>query len=148
MNIFVTDKCPYKSAKRLDNKRVIKMALESTQLLCTALYHHGIPTPYKPTHANHPCSVWARISRSNWLWLYEHAIALCREYELRYGKKHKCLAILSLIKGYEIVIDDFGLTEFANVTPYKGNVHTAYLQLLNDKWDSDKREPTWERKAV
>ncbi len=41
MNIFVSDENPEKAAKNLDDKRVIKMILESTQLLCTAVNIHN-----------------------------------------------------------------------------------------------------------
>jgi hypothetical protein len=98
MNIFATYPCPIRSAEVLDDKRVIKMTLESTQLLCNALVKYGYESPYKPTHMNHPCSVWTAESRHNAAWLFEHAIALSNEYTRRYGKVHKCHAVLSEIK--------------------------------------------------
>lgn len=51
MNIFATDPCPIKSAQFLDDKRVIKMILESAQMLCTALHQLGYDKeiPYKQT---------------------------------------------------------------------------------------------------
>jgi hypothetical protein len=38
VNIFYLDKCPYKAAEVQYNKHVVKMILESAQMLCTA--HH------------------------------------------------------------------------------------------------------------
>jgi hypothetical protein len=38
MNIFVTSDCPKLSAQALDNKRVVKMVLETAQLLSTAIF--------------------------------------------------------------------------------------------------------------
>ena len=38
MNIFYLDKCPVKAAQVQYNKHVVKMILESAQMLCTA--HH------------------------------------------------------------------------------------------------------------
>ena len=35
MNIFYLDKCPVKSAEMSCDKHVVKMILESAQLLCT-----------------------------------------------------------------------------------------------------------------
>ena len=145
MNIFVTNSCPKLSARYLDNKRVIKMALESTQMLCSALNLAGGTTPYKTAHKNHPCSIWARQSRANWLWLYDHAIALCNEYTLRYGKIHKCESILNNINTLVELLPIGQLTPFVNCTTHKNisNVFIAYQLELNDKWDKDKISPKW-----
>jgi hypothetical protein len=152
MNIFVTNKCPILSAKFIDNKRKIKMALESTQMLATALNVHGIKTPYRTAHLNHPCTIWARTSRQNWLWLWEHGVALCHEYHRIYGKEHACLSILKLMRGEEKVLPDIGLTPFANCARSKErgidftgvqDVTVAYQLYLNERWDNDKREPIW-----
>ena len=53
-----------KSAQSLDNYRVVKMILESCQMLCTAINHqHGAKvTPYKNAHLNHPSTKWVRES--------------------------------------------------------------------------------------
>ena len=72
MNIFVTDPCPKISAQNLDNKRVVKMLLESAQLLSTAITLNGGKGIYKPTHIHHPCTKWVAHSYQNWLWLFRH----------------------------------------------------------------------------
>lgn len=152
MNIFVTNKCPVLSAKFIDNKRKIKMALESTQMLATALNLNGIETPYRNAHPNHPCTIWARTSRQNWLWLWEHGVALCHEYHRIYGKQHACLSVLAEMKGKEAILPDIGLTPFANCTRSKKqgidftsieDTITAYQLYLNARWDNDIREPVW-----
>jgi len=59
MNIFVTSNCPKLSAQALDNKRVVKMVLETAQLLSTAIFINSTITYdnlYKPTHVKHPCT--------------------------------------------------------------------------------------------
>lgn len=114
MNIFATYPCPLKSAQVLDDKRVIKMILESTQLLCNALTAYGYDSPYKPTHVNHPCSVWTRQSLQNAMWLYQHALALSNEYTLRYNKVHKCALILKSIFSDLCKLPKNGFTDFAN----------------------------------
>jgi len=43
---------------------------------------------YKATHINHPCAIWSRVCRDNYLWGYELLESLCEEYTHRYGKKH------------------------------------------------------------
>lgn len=94
MNIFVLDKDPRIAAQSQCDKHVVKMVLESAQMLSTA--HRvldGDETKfgnvlYKVTHKNHPCNVWCRTTSSNYTWLYMHFIALCDEYRYRYGKIH------------------------------------------------------------
>ena len=86
-----------KSAQSQDNYRVVKMILESCQMLCTALNELSGEqvTPYKSTHKNHPSSKWVRESASNFLNLVEHTSAMIAEYEYRFGKIHKCQRVLS-----------------------------------------------------
>ena len=65
MNIFVLDNDPFKAAEYQCDKHVVKMVLETAQLLCSA--HET--APYKRTHYNHPCAIWTRSSLSNYMWL-------------------------------------------------------------------------------
>lgn len=95
MNIFYLHESPFVSAQAMTNKHIVKMILESAQLLSTA--HHILDKElaidkdrlYKPTHKNHPSSVWVRASSENYAWLYSHFLALSMEYANRYGKLHK-----------------------------------------------------------
>jgi len=102
MNIFYLDKCPHKAAELQYNKHVVKMILESAQMLCTAHHVYGNPddVPYKQAHLNHPSTVWCRQSIPNYMWLYKHMIALGDEYTKRYSKQHlsitKCKEFLSI----------------------------------------------------
>jgi len=153
MNIFVTSTNPAECAHYLDDKRVVKMVLESTQLLCTAINEHGGTSPYRSTHKNHPCSVWVRENYSNWKWLWEHAMALAWEYSTRYNKIHKCQAILEALLPFGLHwIPSGELTSFPNCARNKSlnldythveNTQIAYQLYLNDRWDLDKRKPTW-----
>jgi len=90
MNIFMLHECPEASVKPFYNKHVVKMILETAQLLCTAhhVYGNGENVPYKQTHLNHPSTIWARENTANYNWLFCHFIALCTEYTKRYGKTH------------------------------------------------------------
>lgn len=54
MNIFILDTDPIVAAKYLCDKHIVKMAVESCQLLSTALPQDK--APYKHTHINHPCA--------------------------------------------------------------------------------------------
>lgn len=90
MNIFYLDRDPYKAASHFYDKHKVKMILESAQMLCTAHHVYGNPddVPYRQAHLNHPSTIWARQSRPNYYWLYEHMIALGQEYTKRYDKVH------------------------------------------------------------
>ena len=70
MNIFVLDTSPKLAAEYHCNKHVVKMIIETAQMLSTAhdYLETGISGLYKPTHKNHPCSIWVRQSRENYLW--------------------------------------------------------------------------------
>jgi hypothetical protein len=92
VNIFVLDYNPRKAAHYMCDKHVVKMPLETAQMLCTA-FEVGTP-PYKRTHYNHPCSVWCRESRHNFLWLIQHGLALCDEFNFRYKKEHKSREVI------------------------------------------------------
>ena len=97
MNIFVLDRDVVKSAQAHVDRHIVKMPLETAQLLCTArqeLTGDADTIPYRKTHANHPCSVWARQSLANYTWLCNMGMELCKEYTYRYGKVHKCQAVI------------------------------------------------------
>ena len=103
MNIFFLHKKARKCAKYHCNKHVIKMILETCQILCTTWHvvdpHHNIYEPvYKKTHINHPSVKWARESVHHYKWLAELGIMLCKEYTYRYYKTHKCEQYLISLK--------------------------------------------------
>ena len=90
MNIFYLHEDPVIAAKLQYNKHVVKMILESAQMLCTAHHHYnnGDNVPYKKAHYNHPSTIWTRENAYNYIWLYKHMMALGDEYTKRYGKVH------------------------------------------------------------
>jgi hypothetical protein len=95
MNIFYLDKDPVKAAQYQYNKHVVKMILESAQMLCTAHHHYAEELgydnsyiPYKKAHYNHPSTIWTRQNSRNYYWLYHHMLALGDEYTKRYNKTH------------------------------------------------------------
>ena len=94
MNIFYLSHDPVKAAQVQYNKHVVKMILETAQLLCTAHHELGsiINIPYKATHKNHPSAIWVRSSAEAYMWAYEHMLALGAEYTKRYGKEHLTIA--------------------------------------------------------
>jgi len=142
MNIFYLDKDPVKAAQLQYNKHVVKMILESAQMLCTA--HHLLDPcnsddiPYKVAHKNHPSTIWVRQSAPHYLWLYHHMIALGEEYTKRYGKEHltitKCKDVLARYPGG---IFNVGFSQPPQAMPneFKRNcaIHAYWLYYVYDK---------------
>ena len=158
MNIFYTYTDATFAAQSLPDKLVVKMPLESAQMLSTAQRFYfgddycdelGI---YKTAYLNHPCTIWARESADNYNWLYRHFVALCDEYTYRYGKVHasdtKLRKPLSIIPGN---IPDVGFTPVAQAMPdqYKDpDPVVAYRNyLINEKhyaeWNKNRTKPNW-----
>jgi hypothetical protein len=115
MNIFFLSMDPVKAAQAHADKHVVKMLLETTQMLWTAQHvlaseHTNGVVPnietapltatgraggYRLTHKNHPCAIWTRASVANYRWLVALAVALADEYHFRYPKRqepHACEA--------------------------------------------------------
>ena len=111
MNIFFLHNLPEKAAQMQADVHIVKMILETFQMLCAALHCCRSPIiwPFdlcKPTHLNHPSTKWVRYSKSHFMWTLKHGISLCEEYYRRYGKihtyKHKYDKLL------QMNIPDFG----------------------------------------
>ena len=112
MNIFYLHSDPHIAAKWHVDKHVVKMIVESAQLLCTAhRMNDGIKTEarsktgrktwryimederrqeqlYQAVHYHHPSAVWCRETKQQYKWLYDLFKYLGHEYTHRYGKVH------------------------------------------------------------
>ena len=151
MNIFAVDTDPKIAAQQLCDKHVVKMILESAQMLCS-VFPNG-DAPYRRAFYNHPCTKWARESAENYEWLLDHAYSMCQEYTRRYGKVHKSLDAISWCGSnyHKLNIPRKGLTKFAQAMPeqYKNSCGvTAYRSYYNGekayfaKW-SKRETPSW-----
>lgn len=126
------------------DKHVVKMILESAQIMSTVA--NG---PYKPTHVNHPCVVWARANRTNYNWLAMHALALCEEYTLRYGKVHKCEPVIAKLANSGNLFP-IGISDFVQCMPEAlrcTNAVEAYRKYYHTKtfaqWNKCRPAPYW-----
>jgi len=154
MNIFILDKDPKMSAKMMVDKHIVKMPLESMQMISTCLRLRGFDAPYRSAFMYHPCTIWARESSQNMAWLVEHFKALCEEYTLRYGKTHKCEIVFSQYASEvnELIdyLPDKGLTPFVQAMPepYQNNdvvkaYRTYYVNGKNHIADWKTEIPEW-----
>ena len=117
MNIFYLDKEPRIAAEYHCDKHVVKMILESAQLLSAAhrlldgRQYQGFSKSgrkskewelpdgreqvlYKASHINHPSAVWARSNIDHYRYLFDLFQCLIDEYRYRYKKEHKCGELL------------------------------------------------------
>lgn len=134
MNIFILDKDVKKNAQYHCDKHVVKMILETAQLLCGV--HHMTPqvtpqVPYKLSHKNHPCAIWSRESLSNYLYLCELGLELCKEYTYRYGKRHKSQEVIEWCITNKPNISDKGFTEPAKAMPEEYKVKSVVESYRN-----------------
>jgi hypothetical protein len=114
MNIFFLSLDPEEAARLHCDKHVVKMILETAQLLYTAHWVYESPLPetaYKKTHPNHPSSRWIRESLANYNWLCRLGLALCAEFTHRYGHTHKTQAHLEWLSTHTpVTLVDIGWT--------------------------------------
>lgn len=115
MNLFVLSLDADENAEMHCDQHVVKMILEGAQLLSTAVVVHqalcenvgrsltrdeikrihmywdsmDALKPYKPTHVNHPLTIWTRTSKKNFMFVKSYVHALHNEYQRRYAKMHK-----------------------------------------------------------
>ena len=139
MNIFLLDFCARKAAVYHCDKHVVKMILETAQLLYSA---HWVIDPsklndgaYRKTHVNHPCSIWTRESGANYRWLCELGLALCEEFTFRYGGIHKTQRHLEWLVAHPPALPEVGITEIRQAMPaeYKcGNPVEAYRRFYRE----------------
>jgi len=110
MNIFALSRNVKACARFHCDQHVVKMPVETAQLLSTALHCHdqerwaelnASGLAYKPTHFNHPCAVWARECVNNYLWLGALGRELCAEYWFRFARErqrtHKSATVLDAL---------------------------------------------------
>ena len=121
MNIFALDNDPLMAARMHCDKHVVKMILESAQMLSTV--HHMYDTPesvnediYKPTHAKHPCTLWAAENTANYRWLHQLMHWLHDEYKFRYGKDKNHKSYVKLHRILDKMPRDMPIAN--NTTPF------------------------------
>ena len=120
MNIFYVNTNAELAAQSMVDRHVVKMILETAQLLSTAhrvidgeeytgqsqsgrkarrwKLNNDLDTIlYSATHINHPSAIWTRKTSGNYSWLYDHLVALGREYSHRYGRVHATIDKLGIL---------------------------------------------------
>lgn len=143
MNIFALDLDPTIAARMHLDKHIVKMPLESAQMLSTLNAPHA---PYKPTHKNHPCTLWAGATTGNYDWLVQLGMALCHEYTYRYGKVHKCQAVIELLRLAPASVPMGPLTAFALAMPDECKQEDAVLSYQKYYRDHKRSIGAWKNR--
>lgn len=150
MNIFACDLNSRVAAQSLPDKLVVKMPLESAQILCTAVWNDGQTAPYLPTHRKHPSVLWVARTAANWNWLVDHGLALSDEYERRYGRQHASREIILQVAALGPKTGELEPFALAMPDEYKqANPVLAYRAfLIAEKtryatWKSPGSKPDW-----
>lgn len=144
MNIFVLDENPKKSVELMCDKHVVKMLVETAQILSTVhrildgeevtvkkqaegstkarnyktwvLDDEREDILYKSTHVHHPAVVWAMSSLLNYNWLLAHFEALIEENNHRFGEKdRKSAELLETLKTPPKNIKDLPFDRFYTI---------------------------------
>lgn len=164
MNYPVPTPDPKQNAKYLDNRRLNKFITEYQQMINVAIaYHGGVENQFltrkngtsysSKSHFNHPCTIWARLNRSNFLHMVKSTLEFYLEHKERGGKGHDNVPEnIKKAVCFSSKVPEGGLTPFPNCTvapKYNINfkhiedVHLAYQLYLNARWDNDSVEPQW-----
>jgi hypothetical protein len=159
MNIFYFYDCPIKSAQAQPDKMLVKMPLETAQMLSTA--HRELDGDeyadevglYKRAYWNHPCTIWARSGVINYAWLYKHFLALGDEYKYRYGREHGSITKLkdALQPHPENIDPNPIMTPVAQAMPEEYKHEDATIAYRNycinekhyAKWERGRDKPHW-----
>ena len=134
MNIFALSINPREAARWHVDKHIVKMPLETAQILCTVRrsYYDDDTAPYRSTHQNHPCCKWAAESVQNYVWLCILGIELCKEYTYRYNKIHKCQAIIEeCLENIPKKMRNTGRTGFVQAMPDHCKMDDSVLAYRN-----------------
>jgi hypothetical protein len=173
MNHFILDEDEWESARMHCDKHVVKMPVETAQMMASALRRAGATdqdfitygvltkggTPYKGGYARHPCTIWTGDSLENFEWAYRHGVALCGEYTHRYSKTHACanpingmyLMAKQMTHQQRLKWDECDLTPFAQAMPDRYKVTTGWgyeeaIEAYRSYYIGDKHSiAQWER---
>jgi hypothetical protein len=170
MNLFACDRHPAIAARCLPSKLVVKMPLETCQMLAANLGPLGLDwgsirkkdgSSYGHRgFINHPCTTWGRTSPVNLAWMIAHGLGLAAEYQRRYGRQHA--TVTALRDAHQLFRQNTGLTlaawrsvrSFARAMPDELRYDTsisdveAYRRYLRTKTYAEWRrrseaQPAW-----
>jgi hypothetical protein len=169
MNIFIFDLNIKKNVESYCDDHIRKMPIETAQMLSYAHYQFPyINTEeylrdlireekihnYSQGRSNHPCSKWVRESRNNYLFMIQLGIALCEEFETRFGHKIKSYEKIIWMRNNIPVLPCINKTPFPQCMPdqYKvktGNFDEDIVKAYRNYFIGEKASwATWNRGRI
>lgn len=137
MNVFYLHENPFTAAEQLCDQHVLKMGIESAQMLATAHWMNESEAPYKKAHVNHPSTIWTRSSSKHYDWLVNHAKGIFKEYTNRYGKTHKTESVLRWLDENRPKLEDKGFVPPPQCMPEEYKNHDT-VKAYRDFYIYDK----------
>jgi hypothetical protein len=124
------------------------MCVEYAQILCGVHWVQGGEAPYKLSHKNHPCAIWSRESLSNYLYLCDLGLELCKEYTYRYGKRHKSQDVIEWCVTNKPNICDKEFTEPARAMPNEYKVDSVVESYRNYYIGEKSKIAVWKNREI
>ncbi len=155
MNIFASNPSATISAQWLDDLRANKMIIESCQLMSTVIREVDPiwdENLYKSFNPNHPCCLWTKQSKENFIWLLQHTKALLDRAKETHKSRATFTSCSTWLKEKYWKLPTTGILVFQNCAANEGagisyknvkDIHLAYRLYLNHRWKEDKKPPTW-----
>lgn len=160
MNLFYLDKDVKLCAQYHCDKHVVKMILETAQLLSTAhrfldgeqyvklskngrrlkywkLNDYRENELYQVFGVNHPVSAWVRFTSGNYTYAYNLFLELIKEYEYRYEKEHKSKQLINALSNLPENIETYDMTKPALAMPEE-YYNSDTVQAYRDYYKFDK----------
>lgn len=137
MNIFILDRNPQQAASYHCDVHVVSQLKEAAQIMSTACHLMGVWAKgmNRPTHAAHPCVVWATKSLENLEWLNDLAFHLNNEFRLRREARgvvavdHKSVDVTTFCWATAVAR--------RNRQKVPGRAMTAFAQAMPDRYRQD-----------
>lgn len=155
MNIFVLDTDLRKNAESYCDQHLVKMILETAQMMCTVVQEFGGVAPYKATHRNHPCTRWLMENGGNWDLLFDLVTKLNDEYKsiFNHTENHKSYNVILGLKKptyvsnvftgmFNAVTDDVRRENIVNTIKLYRDYYRSKSQNINMRW-TGRSKPSW-----
>ena len=178
MNILILDKDPEKAAEYHSDRHVLNYIVTYSQFLSSVhwfslwvndkdskdsfekltdmkvyldkKYPEGNEKrpPYGINYLNNPCLHWICETKQNYVWLCKLLESLCRQYQYRYGKIHKCQNNVSWFKeNIPVLCEDKEITNFYIHVPETYKVSEHPVECYRKFYVEEKKEKAKYRKG-
>lgn len=158
MQLFILDRCPVHSAMYLADVHVIKMCLETAQILSSVMAIKGLPQiegAPKAYNTRHPV-IRAINTQEKINWVLHHNLALHIEFIYRFHKQHKYYKLarnyMNTLSTMEQVTKQVSPEGLARTKEDIVEAHRDYYKFKKSvikRWKyTNREEPDWLKEVV